>query len=31
MKGKDAKVSSSYFRGKKKFYGFYDSYALFHG
>lgn len=31
MKGKASKVSSSYFRGKKKFYDFYDSYALFHG
>lgn len=31
IKGKDAKVNSFYFKGKKKFYDFYDSYALFHG
>lgn len=27
---KDAHISSTYFKGKKKFYNFYDSYATFH-
>ena len=31
VKGKDAKVDSTFFKGKKKFYDFYDSYATFSG
>lgn len=30
VKGKEAHISSKYFKGKKKFYNFYDSYATFH-
>lgn len=31
VKVKDAKTKSSFFKGKKKFYDFYDSYAIFDG
>lgn len=30
IKGKDSKVSSRYFTGKKRYYDFYDSFATFH-
>ena len=30
VKGKDSHINAKYFKGKKKFYNFYDSYATFH-